>query len=358
MSKRSGKLAEVKSLALSQEDQVVVALDVHKRSVYAALRRNGREECTWVMPMRVESVVAALQPFAGALKKVVYEAGPTGYGLARAFQQAGLPISVIAPGKTPQPANPGSKSDRLDCRQLAEYAEKGLLKPVAIPTQQEEDDRQMVRLRSQLTDKQRRVKQQIKSLLLQQGVPEPEGLDHWTQAGMNALKALRLRRAIRYALDTLVTELELLMALRKQTEQGIERLVAQKRHRRDHEILRSHPGVGPISASAFALEVYQPERFERSEELASYVGLAPRVRQSGQTRREGPLIKAGREKLRALLIEASWRWIRDDARARRVYRRLVCNTGSGKKAIVAMARRMAVNLWCMLLRQEVYRRAA
>jgi hypothetical protein len=62
--------------------------------------------------------------------------------------------------------------------------------------------------------------------------------------------------------------------------------------------------------------------------------------------------------LRSLLIEASWRWIRDDAAAAKTYRRLVRNTGSGQKAVVAMARRMAVHLWCMLCRGQEYRPAA
>ena len=122
MKHRTGKPGKSKTLALGKEDALVVAMDVHKKTVYAALRRNGQEERTWVMPMRTETVVASLGPLKPALKKVVYEAGPTGYGLARALKQAGLPVDVIAPGKTPQPANPGSKSDRLDCRKLAEPA--------------------------------------------------------------------------------------------------------------------------------------------------------------------------------------------------------------------------------------------
>lgn len=358
MTNRTWKPGKSKTLALGKEDRLVVAMDVHKKTVHAALRRNGQEVSAWVMPMRIETVVASLKPMKPALKKVVYEAGPTGYGLARALKQAGLPVEVIAPGKTPQPANPGSKTDRLDCRRLAEYAEKGLLKAVAIPTEQEEADRQVVRLRDQLVVKQRRVKQQIKSLLLQQGLAEPAGLAHWSGAGIAALKAMALTHQIRLALEVLVEELERLMAARQRVERQMEWLSKQKRHSEDHRRLRTHPGVGPVTAMTFLTEVYQANRFARAEELTSYVGLAPRVRQSGQTRREGPLVKAGRGALRALLIEASWQWIRRDAQAAAVYRRLAGNTGSGQKAIVAMARRLAVHLWCMLCRKEEYRMAA
>jgi len=358
MSKRTWKLGNVKPLALAEGDQIVVGLDVHKKTVYAAVRCNGQELTTWVMPMRPETVVASLAPLKAALKKIVYEAGPTGYGLARALRKAGLPVEVVAPGKTPQPANRGSKTDRIDCRMLAEYAEKGLLKSITIPTELEEADRQVVRVRDQLVVKLRRAKQQIKSLLLQQGIPEPEGLAHWTHDGIEALKSVRLSDQIRLALDVLVEDLEHLVALKRRVEAHLSGLMKQKRHREDSRRLRSHPGVGPLTAGTFVTEVYQPKRFARPEELTSYVGLAPRVRQSGETRREGPLVKAGRGALRALLIEASWTWIRHDAHAAVVYRRLVQNTGSAQKAIVAMARRMAVNLWCMLCRGEEYRATA
>jgi len=358
MAHRTLKMEKSKPLALSKEDRLVVAMDVHKKTVYAALRRNGQEVDTWVMPMRIETVAASLEPMKPWLKKVVYEAGPTGYGLARALKTAGMPVEVIAPGKTPQPANPGSKTDRLDCRRLAEYAEKGLLTPVAIPTEQEDADRQVVRLRDQIVIKQRRVKQQIKSLLLQQGIAEPAGLAHWSAEGIGALKAMSLRHQIRLALELLVEELEFLIASRQRVERQMAWLAKQKRHRENHRILRTHPGVGPVTAMSFLTEVYQAQRFTRAEELTSYVGLAPRVRQSGQTRREGPLIRAGRGALRSLLIEASWQWIRRDDAAAGVYRRLVRNTGSGQKAIVAMARRLAVHLWCMVCRKEKYRVAA
>jgi transposase len=87
-------------------------------------------------------------------------------------------------------------------------------------------------------------------------------------------------------------------------------------------------------------------------------GLAPQVRQSGQTRREGGLLKSGNARLRTVLVEAAWRWVRYDEEAASRYRRLVGNTGSGKKAIVAMARRLGVLLWRLSVRGEPYRPSA
>lgn len=358
MSKRTRKAAECKKFVATAKDSVYVGLDVHKTSVHAAMRLNGRQTETWVMPMDVATVVRTLRRFKVALKQIVYEAGPTGFGLARALRKAGLPTEVIAPGKTPQPANPDSKSDRLDCRKLAEFAQKGLLKAVAVPTEEEEADRQVLRLRDQLTRKRRRVKQQIKSLLLQYGVAEPEGLKYWTKAGVAALAELDMKPQVRLALDCLVEELTHLMTLLERTRSAMKRLSRHVRHRVNERRLRTHPGVGETTAMAYLAEIYQPERFDSADALAKFVGLAPRVSQTGQTRRDGPLMKAGRETLRALLVEASWDWVGEDERAASVFNRLVHNTGSKQKAIVGMARRMAVNLWWMLIRGEDYRRAA
>ncbi len=137
---------------VSKRDAVFVGLDVHKRSIYVAIRINGKETGTKSVPADWEAVVKVLEPYRKGLKKVVYEAGPTGFGLARRLREVGYPLDVIAPNKTPRVAQLETKSDRLDCRKLAEYAEKDLLRAVAIPTLQEEADRQVVRLRNAMVE--------------------------------------------------------------------------------------------------------------------------------------------------------------------------------------------------------------
>jgi len=264
---------------------------------------------------------------------------------------------VIAPGKTPQAANADSKSDRLDCRKLAEFAEKRLLKSVAIPTEEEEADRQVLRLRDPLTSKRRRVKQQIKSLLLMYGVGEPEGLKHWSKAGIAELAELEMRPQVRLALDSLVEELQHLVGLLERAKAAMRKTARKTVYREKEARLRTHPGVGETTAMAYRAEVYQPERFHSEQALTKYVGLAPRVSRTGNTTRNGPLMKAGRGTLRALLVEASWKWISEDELAAAVFERVWHNTGKKQTAIVAMARKMAINLWYMLMRDEDYRAA-
>ncbi len=172
--KRLSKMQKwFKMLILTNEDNVYVGLDVHKKSISVAIWCNDRIDITFSMPADYARLARKLEPLRKALRLVVYEAGPTGFGLARHLQKAGFPVQVIAPANTPRPSKRRSKTDSLDCSTLAEYAAKGLLHPVALPTEQEEADRQLIRLRDQFIGKRRRVRQQIKSFLLQNSIPEP-----------------------------------------------------------------------------------------------------------------------------------------------------------------------------------------
>lgn len=86
--------------------------------------------------------------------------------------------------------------------------------------------------------------------------------------------------------------------------------------------------------------------------LPGYLGLAPRVGHSGETRRDGPVMKAGNKRVRRQLVEVNWHWKRRDPLAQAVYWRLLANTGSSKKAITAMTRRLAIRLWRLATERE------
>ena len=346
---------EGRKSGVTKRDQVYVGLDVHKRSIYAAIRVNGVEVKTHSMPAEPVMVVKLLEKYRPGLKKVVYEAGPTGYGLARRLLKEGFPAEVIAPGKMLKAAQEGAKSDRLDCRKLAEYAQKDLLKAVTIPTEEQEGHRQLMRLRNSVIEKRKRVKQQIKSFLLQHGVQEPSGLEYWNLSALFELKELKLSGALRYTLDSYIRELLFWADELKKVNSQLKELVKSEGYEEKARLLRSHPGVGEVTTVQMLTEVYQPERFNNPKQVTAYVGLAPMVRQSGESRKEGPLAKGGRGTLRAALVESAWTWIRLEKKAAKAYAKLVKNTGSANKAIVAMARKLLVHLWVMLVRREAYR---
>ena len=184
MSKRTRMSQLDKVFDEAGDHEAFVGLDVHKRTIHAAVWLEGRVAAGWVMPPDTASVAAMLAPYSERITRVVYEAGPTGYGLARALDQAGLVVEVVAPGRSPRPAVREQKCDRLDAERLAEYAAKDLLVAVAVPSETQEADRQLMRIREQLACKRRRIKQQIKSFLLQHGVAEPPGLTRWSRVAV------------------------------------------------------------------------------------------------------------------------------------------------------------------------------
>ena len=175
---------------------------------------------------------------------------------------------------------------------------------------------------------------------------------------MRALRGLQLGAELRFCLDVLLDELDHARGQVARVTKRLRELARTERHQVAVDRLRTVPGVGPITAMTFRVELPSPERFDDAAQVARMIGLAPQVIQSGQTRRSGRLLKSGNARLRTALVESAWRWVARDESAARRYRQLVANTGSGKKAIVGMARRLAVLLWRMSVRGEPYRAAA
>jgi transposase len=226
---------------------------------------------------------------------------------------------------------------------------------VRVPTEEEEGDRQVFRIRDHAVKNRRRIKQQIKAFLLQHGIDEPEGLKTWAARGVEALRKLKLSPQLRFALDMLLADLDHCLAQVRKADRALGSLAGTKRHQEAVSALLTVPGVGPVTAMAIRTELIAPERFDQGRQVAAMMGLAPMVSRTGRTVREGPLMKCGNARLRTVLVEAAWRWEARDPWAGECFRRLVHNTGEKKKAIAAMARRLGIILWRISVTGEPYR---
>lgn len=349
----------VSTLRMQRGERVFIGVDVHKSTYYVAAWSDARGLiATWVQPSDPQVLRSRLAIHAQHIEEVVYEAGPTGFALVRVLREAGFDAEVVAPSRIPSEPGIAAKCDRLDCRKLAQFAAKRLLHPVRVPSRQEETDRQIVRLREQLVQKKRCIRQQIKSFLLLHGISMPSGLNQWSRAAVEELKSVRLDEGLRYCLDVLLDELFHAEAQVKHVTSKVEELACTPRHRQTQALLRTVPMVGLITAMTFKTELFAPERFTNERQVAQIAGLAPQVRQSGNTRHEVGLGRAGNIRLRTILVEAAWRWVRNDPRAQERYRRLIANSGNAKKAIVGMARKLSIILWCISTRQEGYKAVA
>jgi len=237
----------------------------------------------------------------------------------------GANIAVIgaAPSRIPRSVTAGAKCDRLDCIKLADYAARGMLKPITIPTPEEESRRSLLRRHYNLVDAIRRVKQRIKSQLLFLGLPEPDAVKHWSNEAVDALLRLPVDQAARLVMESYLRELTFQQTELRNVERQLQQLLMETKEERRRVVnLRTVPGVGPTVATTFAMELYRPQGFQRAEEVASYLGLAPMVRHSGGKTPAGRLIPVGQKRLRSLLIEADWVWKAKDASAAELYNRL------------------------------------
>lgn len=326
-----------------------IGIDVHKLSFSVALLRPDGAIKDWTCPADVTALTQLIVSLPVQIGAVCYESGPTGFGLARSLESAGICTIVAAPSRIPRPITATNKTDSLDCRKLAELAASGLLRPIAIPSIEDEAFRALERRRHQLTDSLRRVKQRIRSFLLNLGQPEPHGIDHWSKAAIAALRQLELPSGAKDTLQSYLDELDYFICAQRKVDQRLRIVSREQDEARRIAAMRSVPGVGEVVATTFAAEVYRPERFNRSEEVTAYLGLAPVMRQSGGSKGKATLRPVGQKRLRSLLIEAAWVWKQRDEWAREFYSRIYSRHGVAQKAIAALARKLAALLWKLSL---------
>ena len=336
--------------------KVWIGVDVHKRSYSVALCREDGNIVSWKTSADNQALLRQVSGKGLDLQTVVYEAGPTGFSLARACNREGITAVVAAPSRIIRPVTPMAKTDSLDCRKLAVLAAKDMIKPIAVPSEEEEALRALERRRHQLADDRRRCKQRIRSFLLFHGIDEPEGLENWSKVGISSLEQLPLHRIQREVLEDMLEDLrQVSNRIAVLEKRLIEHTTAL--HGSRLTCLQSVPGVGPLTASSFLAELFRPDRFKRGEEVAAYLGLAPIVRHSGEKSPAGRLRPTGHSRLRALLVEAAWVWQSRDKGIHDYYTRILSHTGLAQKAITAVARKLALVLWRLACEVRLYRPA-
>jgi transposase len=338
-----------------QEQDFHIGVDVHKRSYHVALRRSDGKTITFVTLPDPHGLVLQLEHLNVRVASLCYESGPTGFTLARTVRNAGIKALVAAPSRIPRAILAGAKTDRLDCIRLADYAARGLIKSIMIPSEKEEGQRSLIRRRHQLVDSIRRSKQRIKGLLLYLGIAEPPEINRWRQGAIEALLSVPIEPEARRTLTSHLRELTFLQEELSEVESNIAELSAQEEHRRTLSCLQSVPGVGKVVSTTFRMELFRPERFTRAEEVTSYLGLAPMVHHSGEKTPSGHLRPVGQARLRSLLIEAAWTWQARDPYAKGLYNRFLGRMGISQKAIAAVARKLAIILWRLSIEKRAYR---
>lgn len=334
-----------------------MGIDVHKRSLHiTVLDEEGAVVMSQSMPHAREHVAGVIKRIEADEIVAVYEAGPTGYKLLGWLEDLGCDAFMTPPTHVRQKRGGKKvKTDERDSYDLAEQARAGMLPAVHALDEETYRERQVVRTRKQLVEHRSATKAQIKSLLLFHGISPPEGMKaNWSKRYMSWLKnGPSDDENLNLSVEAFVNVIDSLDKQIKRLEKRLGQLEESQKWQEEVKRLRSIPGVGAITAMLLLLELGDISRFDRCEELSSWLGLAPRERSSGDGQKKGSITRAGNRRARSALVEASWGLIRKDARMRRIYERIKHKAGAGV-AIVAVARRLALAIRAMLRDQKEY----
>jgi transposase len=172
----------------------------------------------------------------------------------------------------------------------------------------------------------------------------------WTKAGRQLLEKLPLERWTARRRDDLLRWMDQLERECASLDEAVEQAAEANPEARR---LMTHPGIGPVISLGFVLTIGPIERFQRSRELVSYLGLNPREESSGERRWLGGISKQGSVFLRRLLIQGAQTAVRGDGELARRYRRLAAKTHKAV-AKVMVARKLAVRMFWMQKTQQTY----
>jgi transposase len=334
---------------------IYVGIDVHKRDWVVSVLCQGEELYHATVVPDPAALICLLKRFEPSEVHTVYEAGPTGYWLHDALLEAGFDSIVTPPSLVPRIGG-RVKTDRRDSRKLASMLAGGFLRSIHVLTPEERAHRQLLRTRNQIEHHRRQAQNQMKSLLLFHGKRAPATLrERWSEAYLHWVETLSWdHQALKTGIDAMLTMYRNLSEQYKQLTHEIELMALMDKYRERVALLTRIPGIGLFTAMAILIELQDIERFRRADQLASYLGLTPSQHSSGERIRMGHITRCGNYHVRTRLVESSWTLIRYDAGAKATYERIKHQTGSGRKAITAIARRLALRVRRVLLDKTPY----
>jgi transposase len=240
------------------------------------------------------------------------------------------------------------KTDARDAAHLLELLRSGRFPRIWRPTMAERDLRQLVWHRQKLVWMRNAIGNQLHALAMGEGVCRKKKL--FTKKGRVELEGLSLDFwASRRRLE-LLRLFDQMDGSVKEFDQAV---AEQANQNAAAVMLMTHPGVGPVTSLAFVLTLGPVERFARSKQVVSYLGLNPREHSSGGRQRLGSISKQGNPMMRSLLVEAGHTAARLDPELRQDYQRLKLRRGGGV-AKIAIARKLAVRMYWMLRTQSNY----
>jgi transposase len=326
-----------------------VALDIHRDFCEVAIVAEGRLRSAGRIKTRPEE----LELFAQSLDRrdwVALEVTGNAWAIAGILEPHVARVIVVSPNDTGI-RQARAKTDRLDARTLAKLLWAGELDGVWTPDERVRTMRRRLARRAQLVRARSRVKNEIHAVLMRGLKDRPPASDLFGVKGRRWLTDQQLAVCERETVDAGVRQVDFLDAEITAVDQLI---AAEALSWPQIKRLMTVPGVNVIVAATFMAAVGDIRRFADRRKLTAYLGLDPRVRQSGAApATHGHISKQGSNSARHALVEACWSTVRQPGPIAAFYARIRARRGHSI-AIVASARKLGCLFWCLLTRGEDY----
>jgi len=339
-------------ITLDKKQPIFVGIDVHRNQWHVTCTQGDEviDRCTMV-PI-VEQLLKRLNKFKGLEVYTVYEAGFTGFYLHKELKKHGVNNIVCAPNRIPKESGNLVKTDKRDSLKLATCLKNKSIKGIHIPTDNQLNHREILRMRRQFSSDKTRVINRIKSMLIQYDIKiDVVGIPKKVRRELlkldlpdKILMMVRLNLELLEKLEETISEIDASLDAQMETEH----------YKANFLLLRTIPGIGRICAAALLMEIGDFTRFSNTKKLASYLGLTPSEFSSGEKVRRGHITGQKNAWLRGLLIEASWKLVSKDPIMSQKFHRIWGGKGSKKRAIVAIARRLIICIRAMMLSNETF----
>lgn len=335
---------------------IYVGMDVHLNSIAVAWGRVQEKPRTLTITPTPEGFESLIKAVGTQNVWGIYEASSCGFEVYDRLRELGWKVSIVAPTHIAKSVHSRKrKTDLRDAIKLREvvmsHGELGTeLAQIWIPDRELQEERELVRRRLKLSESSCRVKNGILSLLRMHRIKRPEGMKKaWTQRHVAWLRGLAKDNAlgskVRLVLESYLRELDFVEQEIALIQEAVELLSKEPRYCAAVDNMTHIPGVGILTAMTFLVELGDVRRFNNRRQVGSYLGLVPASYESGEADdRKGHITRLGPPRVRKVLNQAAWHLVRLDPVWRQRYEG-IAGRGGGKTAIVAIMRRLGIELW-------------
>ena len=368
---------------MNNHTTVYIGMDVHKESFTLSSFVLGEEEPKHVQTIPADYILVL--KYVNRLRKIYgeeaeyvcgYEAGCLGYTLYHQLKSDNLDCVILAPTTMmEQKGKKRVKTDKRDAKKIAKCLTYHTYSPVHIPTDEDEQVKEYIRMRDDIRANLKRTKQQILSFCLRHGLVFTQTRSHWTQAHMKWLRSQKLDGLYQEILDEYVLQLDKLTETVERLDKRIEALSQREVYRESVDHLTCLIGIKRPTALAVIAEVGDFKRFALAEQFSSFLGLTPGEDSSGDGQKRLGITKAGNTHVRRLLVEAAQSYGRGkvgykskalkerqegnppqviayadkaNERLRRKYYKMLFRGKKANVAKTALARELACFIWGMM----------